>query len=369
MDRLPRVRGFSIIGLAAILLAFPAFSQEDPERRFEEEVEVSEVLLDVLVTDKGGRVVIGLGADDFEVSEAGETVEITGVTFYSSRELLDPKDSLERHGLKVDEVAEERYFVLFFQQQRRAAADVPGLLGRQMEAARDAAEWIVSDLGPRDNVAVAVFETRLEIVQDFTNSVEDLQEAILVAAQGQGARGNWPSRQEDSVEGPSLLANLPQGRELGKATKDIYQALQVLARAAGSVGGRVNLVFFGRGIGQMNQFGFWEPDSRFYGPTVESLNDNNIAVYPLSLMPQGSRHTLEQSLHALANETGGIYHRQFTSFTTPLRMIAQENSGYYLLSYRSRKETGRAGFQRVKVEVRNPDLVVRARRGYLYGQQ
>ena len=188
-----------------------------------------------------------------------------------------------------------------------------------------------------------------------------------MAVRGQGARRNWPSRQPEAADGPSLLRQLPAGRELGKATGDTYEALQVLARAAGAVRGRKNLVFFGRGVGEVNSFGFWEPDSRFFGPTVEALNDNNIAFYPLSVMPQGSSHTLEQSLSALASETGGIYHRQYTSFTTPLGKIADENGGYYLLSYQGRQEVGDSGFQRVKVSVPNPELKVRARQGYLYG--
>ena len=49
-------------------------------------------------------------------------------------------------------------------------------------------------------------------------------------------------------------------------------------------------------------------------------------------------------------------------------MIAEENSGYYLLSYENRRPSGDTGFQKVKVEVRNPQLRVRARRGYLYGR-
>ena len=203
------------------------------------------------------------------------------MTFYSSRQLLGSKDPLEQYGLKVDEIAEARYFILFFQQQRRVAGEVPGILGRQMEAARDVGEWLAQDLQARDLAAVAVFESRLEIIQDFTNSIEDLQEAVSVAVRGQGARRNWPSRQPDTADGPSLLRNLPEGRELGKVTRDTYEALQVLARAAGGIRGRKNLVFFGRGVGEMNIFGLWEPDSRFYGPTVEALNDNNIAVYPL----------------------------------------------------------------------------------------
>lgn len=356
-----------IVTIIVILIGSPGQSQEEPKERFAEELEVSEVLLDVLVTDKRGQVIIGLGPDDFQVEEDGQPVEITGVTFYSSRQLLGSKDPLEQYGLKVDEIAEARYFILFFQQQRRVAGEVPGILGRQMEAGRDVGEWLARDLQAQDLAAVAVFDSRLEIIQDFTNSIEDLQEAVKVAVRGLGAGRNWPSRQPDAADGPSLLRNLPTGRELGKVTRDTYEALQVLAQAAGSVRGRKNLIFFGRGVGEMNNFGLWEPDSRFYEPTVEALNDNNIAVYPLSVMPQGSRHTLEHSLNSLASETGGVYYRQYTSFTTPLGEIADENGGYYLLSYQVRKETGESGFQRVKVRISNRELVVRARKGYLYG--
>ena len=104
---------------------------EAPRGEVSEELEVSEVLLDVLVTDKTGQVILGLGRDDFVVTEEGEPVEITGLTFYSSYELLGSKEPLEAQGLRVDEIAEDRYFILLVQQQRRAATDVPGLLGRQ----------------------------------------------------------------------------------------------------------------------------------------------------------------------------------------------------------------------------------------------
>lgn len=351
-----------------LLLSSPVRAQEEPQPEFAEEIEVSEVLLDVLVTDRQGRVIVGLGADDFIVEEDGAAVDLTSVTFYSSRELLESTEPLAQQHRSIDEIPQERYFILFFQQQRRSAAEVPGLLSRQMEAGRDVSAWLADELQVRDFAAVALFESRLEIVQDFTNSVADLQEALTIAVKGQGSRRNWPSRQPEAGAGaPSLLRHLPTGRDLGKATGDTYEALQVLARAAGQVQGRKILVFFGRGVGEMNSFGVWEPDSRFFGPTVETLNDNNVALYPLSVMPMGSRHTLEDSLSALANETGGTYHRQFTSFTTPLSMISSENGGYYLLSYRTRREKGTSGFQQVKVRLRNPELTVRARRGYRFG--
>lgn len=352
-----------VLSLAAV--SVPA--QESPQESFAEELDVTEVLLDVLVTDKSGQVIIGLGKDDFDVREDGVPVELIGVTFYSSRELLGSREVLERHGMTVDEVAEDRYFIVFIQQQRRAAGEAPGLMGRQMAAARDLETWIAEDLQAHDLVAVVSYETRLEIVQDFTRNVEALQDAVRKAAAGPGGKHNWPSRQPALENGPSLSRQLPSGKGLRKKTADIYQGLQILAEAAGSIRGRKNLIFIGRGIGEMNSFGIWEPDSRYYRPTIETLNDNNVAVYPLDVMPLGSRHSLENSMSALASDSGGSFTRQFTSFITPLRQITEENGGYYLLSYRSRRKPGEAGYQKVKVRTRNPELDVRARRGYLFG--
>jgi VWFA-related protein len=344
-----------------------AVAQEEPQERFAEEVEVSEVLLDVLVTDKRGQVIIGLGKDDFLLAENGDPVELTGVTFYSSRELVGARESLEPDGPATVEVGEGRYFIILFQQQQRVAGEVPGLMSRQMEAARDIETWIARDLQASDLVAVVAYDTRLAVLQDFSRNRAALQDAVGQAAEGRGGGLNWPSRQPELEDGPSLSRQLPIGKDLRKQTGDIYKALQVVASAAGSIRGRKNLIFIGRGIGETNSFGVWEPDARYYAPTIEALNNNNVAVYPLDLMPLGSRHTLEQSLSALANDTGGTFTRQFTSFLTPLEQITKENGGYYLLSYQSRKPRGQSGYQRVKVETRNPELRVRARQGYLFG--
>ena len=47
--------------------------------------------------------------------------------------------------------------------------------------------------------------------------------------------------------------------------------------------------------------------------------------------------------------------------------MAQENSGYYLLSYRLERPAGKSGYQPVQVKTTNPEFKVRARRGYEYG--
>jgi hypothetical protein len=54
----------------------------------------------------------------------------------------------------------------------------------------------------------------------------------------------------------------------------------------------------------------------------------------------------------------------FTSFATPLRQIAQDTSGYYLLSFEPKPADADKGFRKVTVRTKNPEFVVRARHGY-----
>jgi VWFA-related protein len=180
--------------------------------------------------------------------------------------------------------------------------------------------------------------------------------------------GNWPSRIKPG-EGPSLYASLPKGNELRDKTTTIYDALEVLGDAAGQVRGRKNLILFTTGFGQINPFGQYIPDNRYYPDMVQTLNDNNIAVYSLDLVPAGTIHPLSNAMTQLANDTGGQYYTNFSTFTTPLREIGEENSGYYLLSYRTERPAGQQGFQEVDVDTTNPEFKVRARKGYEFGEE
>ncbi len=58
---------------------------------------------------------------------------------------------------------------------------------------------------------------------------------------------------------------------------------------------------------------------------------------------------------------------QLHQLLSPLDQIAEENNGYYLLSYQSEKPAGKSGFQQVEVKTTNPEFRVKAREGYTYG--
>ena len=97
---------------------------------------------------------------------------------------------------------------------------------------------------------------------------------------------------------------------------------------------------------------------------ARALNAANVAVYAIDVIPTGTTHTLADSMNQVATDTGGRYLFNFTNFTTPLRQIAQDTSGYYLLSFEPQpNQTGKT-FSKVTVRTKNPEFVVRTRRGY-----
>ena len=368
----------TIITLAVLLfgaaaLAAPARAQDEGQRpsgEFREELDVTEVLLDVLVTDKQGNVIIGLGPDDFIVEEAGERVPVADVSFYSNRRLAGPAPEALAGELEIETLPEDRYFILLFEDQRQKQADTTVELVKQsLDAARRAKEWVNEELLPNDWVAVASYDFKLKLQSDFSRDRKALTQAIEGAIRGKDSGKTWPSRTEaaEAAAGPSLAAHLPAGDELRKESLRIYDAIELLAGAAGTIRGRKNLLLFTTGFGQINSVGQYLEDPRYYPPMMEALNDNNVAAYTIDLTPNTVSHVMSDAMNQLAEETGGEYYFNFVNFLTPLTQIADENNGYYLLAYQSQHPRGESGYQKVRVRTANPQFQVKTREGYVYG--
>ena len=355
-----------LLTTVCLLAALPvaALAQSRATAAFDEEVEVTEVVLDALVTDRSGTVVLGLEPDDFVVTEDGEPVELLAADFYSNRRLLESAEATGRLGVDAADGRANRYFILFFHDQSRL---LPRLKAQQMEAAKRAKEWVETGLLLDDWVAVVSYRDSLRVHSDFSRDRQALSRAIDDSLTGRNALAEWPSRAAELAEGPSLLAGLPQGRALARATPRIYDGLELLAEAAAPIPGRKNLVLWSIGFGNVNEVGFYRPDRRYYPSMMRALNDANVAVYSVDLIPGGSG-ALGNSLSQLSDDTNGTYFYLFVNFATPLERIERENNGYYLLSYRARQPAGEAGFQKVEVETKNPDFDVRARGGYRFGE-
>ena len=302
------------------LITTNAAAQEEPAGRVEEEMEVREVLLDVLVTDPQGHVIVGLGKDDFVVEEDGRPVEVESVSFYSNRRLLAP-------GAPADDAAvpEDRYFVFLFVRPPMGPARDPLLVARLPKAGRSCVEWVARDLLPNDHVAVATFDGGLNLVRDFTIEVAGVEEAIRRAASGKAPRRHWPTRTV-AASGPSI-ASLFADDTLRDRTATLNSSMAELARPLVEVPGRKILILLGAELAAAVS----GPERRDRQATVEALNGSNVAVYALDVTGRGRRPGLEQ----LTRVTGGGYPFHGRDLVEPLREIERENSGFYLLSYRS----------------------------------
>jgi len=351
---------------AAFSLVSPLAAQQPPA--FEERIEITEALVDVLVTDRDGNVILGLKPEDFQVREAGRPVEVVDATFYSNRRFLDAAGAT-RLGIDPAAVPDERLFVLLFHDQSFKAADAPDLLSRQLRAGRDAAGWLRSELQPGDLVAVAGYGTRLELHQDFTADRSALERAVERAVRNAPAPRRWPSRAPAESDLPSLAAALPEGDALRDVSESFEDALATLGRAAAPIAGRKNLLLFTTGFGRIGGLaGQYLPEERLYRPMVEALNSGNVAAYVVDLVAPGTDHPLESSIARLAADTGGRPFYDLLDFADPLARVAETTNGYYLVAIRSSHPQGSSGYAPIDVTVANPEFRVTARKGYRYGE-
>ncbi|MCH9649573.1 MAG: VWA domain-containing protein [Deltaproteobacteria bacterium] len=360
-------RKLSTFIVATLILASPglaAVAEQEPEAPFKDTIEVKEVLLDVVVTDEDGNVIVGLDKGDFRIEEEGREVEIESASFYSSRQLLEPifepgeAPQPESSSSPQDSPPEDRYFVLLYFRPLVGSQGDNRLYLRLPEAGKKSFEWVVQELLPNDHVAVVGFDTALRLHHDFTRDRSRLGRAIERASRGKAPDGRWPSRTEAPEEGITLTS-LPLGDELRDETPDIYQALKMLAKGLGNVRGRKNIILFGVDFPGENS----RRARTDFREMIEALNRRNVAVYSIAVTGRGRQENLDQ----LAQETGGQHLFSFRNFLDPLRNIARQNSGYYLLSFRSEHPAGESGYRELAVSTTNEEFEARARGGYSFG--
>ncbi|MEM6792807.1 MAG: VWA domain-containing protein [Acidobacteriota bacterium] len=382
------IRRFLGGALLALALTLPSAAQEPgaqepdletPRGSFDDLVEISEVLLDVLVTDREGKVVVDLGPEDFAVIEGGERRPVTGASFYSNRFAVEQaRQNGELLQPAAGEVLADRHFIFYFQDARRL--DDPGrrIFRRQRDAVRQAKRWVEEEMLGGDWVAIVGYDVKLKVFSDFTQDREQLTAALDRMSRGKDPQNSWPSRRGDDSENPlsvpSLLSHLPEGKSLRDESESMYDGLSLVAEATRDIVGRKNLMLFSLGFGEIERIaGFGlrsltsRPDGRFYPGLQESLNDNNVAVYAIDLVPGTGDHAQADFLSVLADDSGGRYLFNFVNFMTPIRAAADEASGYYLLSYQAEHPRGEVGYREVEIETVREGFEVRARGGYRFG--
>ena len=175
------------LGPAAFGSAAP---KDDAETPFGGELEVREVLLDVLVTDTDGNVIVGLDREDFIVEDEGRLVDVESVSFYSNRSYLGTAQETDPESLPpapapaedLFQAPEDRYFVLLFYRPPVGTTADNRLYLRLPQAGKMAYQWLIEELLPNDHVAVASYHLGLELHHDFTRDRSRLGLALRSAS-------------------------------------------------------------------------------------------------------------------------------------------------------------------------------------------
>ena len=398
--------------------------QQQPETTSGDEVvrvTTNLVQVDAVVTDKDGRQVVGLGAEDFEVLEDGRPQHITNFLFVPAN-LAAPAPPAAPGAVATDGRAPAPPATparLRPEQVRRTVVFVvddlglsPDSLSRVRRALR---AYVDGQMQPGDLVAVVRTASGVGALQGFTADRQQLRAAI--------ERVRWSS----SSGGLSSLApiHLPEHtvradvdglhEDLG-ARRDIFaagtlNALSQVVAGLRQLPGRKSLVFFSEGFplvardrsggagGRSERRGrvadaveriidaanrasvvLYSVDARGAAATYLTAADELGTVMKYEKEPGvrrrvGNRRAdfadTQESLNHLARSTGGLFFRT-NDLGDAVRRAIEDQQGYYLIGYRPEEvsvdpATGRGRFREITVRVKRPGLQVRSRSGFLGG--
>ncbi|MBI4459381.1 MAG: VWA domain-containing protein [Acidobacteria bacterium] len=285
----------------------PQQGQEQEEKQEEVppiRVLVEEASVPFIVTDGKGRYITDLNKEDFQVFEEKKPQEILSF----SRETDVPL----RIGLLID-----------------TSNSVRGRFEFEQQAAAD---FLRALLRPgRDRAFLASFDSMAELVQDFTDDVDKLVEAI------QGLRVGGGTALYDAIYYGSrdrLLEEAPP-------TSEFRRTMVVLSD------------------GEDNQSRF----SRLQA--LEMAQRAEVTIYTISTNIRGLRMPGDKVLQEFAEETGGRYFQpsRWEDLNSAFQEIDAELRSQYTLSFRP--TTPRDGrYHQIEIIPRTKGLRVRARRGY-----
>ena len=225
-----------------------------------------------------------------------------------------------------------------------------GLVAKNISLARD---FLRNILQPTDSVFVAAFDSRIKLIQDFTSSVPEIENAILHV-------------RERRKHAPIL------GQGTGNASP-VREAIYLCAREKlKPIRGRKALILISDGNDNASRVSVAD--------TIEMLQSADTILYAVNpgtsaldkiahvVSPQlflYDRLTQRKHLQRMAAESGGDHFKvRAIDLQTTYRRIEDELRTMYVLSYVSTNSNYDGKWRKVEIRPNQPGLAVRARPGY-----
>lgn len=425
-----KVFRFLLVAALALFVSSISFvrAQQQTEQSAPDDVvriKTELVQTDVSVVDKQGRLVEGLGREQFELSVEGKP---RSISFFEP--VLLPTSAEGKRSIApargnattvtAPDVKEARQpfnrgrVILFFIDDLHLS---PENLSR---VRKSLLQFIDNEMGQNDQAAIVSTSGQVGFLQQLTDNTAVLHEAVarlnnrrnpetyagkvniseydaaqvsehfnrelftyLVAA-------TVAEYQTDAVTAANIVQNRVHqiGAQSRAATVNTTNALLGLMRSSASLPGRKIIFLLTEGFvadprasnvldmlrrvtKQAAQIGavIYAIDAR--GTFADTSTDASRSVYPdftgsVSRNLFGETIATQEPLQILAAETGGRAFINSNSFDDSFSRALDESSSYYLLAWRPEVEERREGKTRIEVTIKGrPDLKVRVRRGFI----
>lgn len=305
-----------VFTVAALLLAVAVFAQDARVQAPDQDVvvpaseetmirvQVSRVPLLFTVTDKKNRFITDLEKEDFEVFDNGDPQEI--------RQFARESDLPLRIGIVMDTSNSIRNRFRF--EQEAAIEFIRGVLAEE-----------------KDRAFLVSYDTRAELMVDFTNDSEQLADGVRNMRPGGG------TALYDAIYYASR-DKLPEDRPL----EQFRRALVVI------------------GDGQDNQ------SSVTRDMALEMAHKSEVVVYTISTNRSGQRQDGDKVLKYLAEQTGGIsfFPFQARDLEQSFADIANELRHQYFIIYSPTDFELDGSFHKIRVKANVKNAQVRVRAGY-----
>ncbi len=266
------------------------------------------VSLNVTVTDRNSRYVTDIDVDRFQVYEDGA---LQDVTFFSRTQLPIALSLL---------------------------MDTSASMTEKMETAQQAAIGFAERLRAEDLASVIDFDSRVDIRQGFTNSLDDLAVAI----------------RRTSAGGSTSLYNA------------IYISLKELGKIAATATGDIRrqaIIVLSDGEDTSSLVDFDE--------VLELAKRSDTVIYSIGLRSRDIRtrrgfREADFVLRQLAQETGGraFFPRGVDELAAIYQQISDELSSQYTLGYTSKNPLRDGQWRRLVVRIDEPNVAARTKQGY-----
>ena len=403
------------LGWAGSLGAVQA--NQEPASESKIRVRARLVLVDVIVTDKNGKLVTGLTQEDFRLRENGKRQTIASFDFEDADELASAAKSKNLppnlYTNRPEYSAPPGQLTILLLDE----INTPQRL--QMQVRKQAQEFLRGHSTASHPTAVMVLGDRLRVLQNFTRDSKALEAAVEGYVPRQSSLMN---QMQADLRLPTAISDLsPALRELSlqkNRTQAIYranitdarvrrtaEAIEYVANTVAGYPGRKNLIwissFFPMDI-KPNRSELPRPDlrmgiSRSYERRLRKMTgrlaDAQLSLYTIDArgldvpnagetggpvaggrnirdfgnraqMPVEAAADSRDTLRVIAQQTGGRAFLNTNDIAGAIATGIEDGSRYYVLGFRPAGKGNDKDYRRLKVTMARKGLRVRHRLGY-----